>query len=62
MVGVQTLGVFCLTTWGILSTCIILWVSHQIWTMVWQIVGYRISYCKTISTVSAYMTLEALDI
>lgn len=34
MVGVQTLGALCLTTWGIGSTCIILWVSYiyEIWT------------------------------
>lgn len=34
MVGVQTLGALCLSTWGIVSTCIILWVSyiHEIWT------------------------------
>ncbi|PNF29238.1 hypothetical protein B7P43_G10466 [Cryptotermes secundus] len=30
MVGVQTLGAFCLTTWGILSTCIILWIVNKI--------------------------------
>ncbi|KDR12066.1 Putative ammonium transporter 3, partial [Zootermopsis nevadensis] len=30
MLGVQTLGAFCLCTWGILSTCLILWLVGKI--------------------------------
>ncbi|GFG38745.1 hypothetical protein Cfor_02773, partial [Coptotermes formosanus] len=30
MVGVQTLGALCLTTWGIGSTCIILWLVNKV--------------------------------